>query len=137
MSADLIIFLICLAPVLVLIPYLVAGYKRMPEMNDMEREVLAQARLASEARSRTHRVSSNDPRFCFDPDTATIVVDDEVHGRSQHSQTWYYRVGRIARNPSGEYFKIIYGTSDILRFSHIAHRVAKIVLKDRYLPPGN
>ncbi|WP_431099761.1 hypothetical protein [Roseateles noduli] len=136
MTVDLIIVLICLAPVIVVVPYLIVGYRRMPEVKEKEREVLAQSRLAAEAQYRAHRVSSNDPRYCVDPDTATIVVDDEVYGRSQPSQTWYYRVEHIVRNPSGEYFKIIYGTSDILRCSHIAHRVAKIVLKARYLPPG-
>lgn len=137
MSADLIIVLCFVAFfgtlfALILIP----AIRNAPEARRQEREAIAAFRAAAEAQYRAHRVPADDPRFSFDPDTATVVVDEEFCARNQYSEGWYYRVERIARNAAGEYFKIVYGRDVIVRFAHIEHRIAKIVLKDRYLAPG-
>lgn len=137
MRADLILVLCILGffgimAALTLIPVI----KQTPHLRRKQREEIAQLRAAAESFYRAHRVPSNDPRFGFDPDTATVIVDEETLGRMENCQGWIFRMERIVRNVYGEYFKIIYGVDGLVRFTHIEHRIAKIVLKDRYQAPG-
>ncbi|WP_431257807.1 hypothetical protein ACQ86G_24915 [Roseateles chitinivorans] len=128
--------LLCL--LLVAVPIAVATMliiRRLPELRREEEAQQKTFRAAAARVYQAHVVPSNDPRFSFDPATATVVHEYEAFGRKRHPGHWFYWMERIARNPSGEYFRIEYGTGSISRFSHIEHRIAKIVLKDRYQPP--
>lgn len=132
MSADFVILLLAVSRLLLLVPTAVGLYRSLPEVELEQQEMLAQCRAAAEAHYRAHRVTSPDDALSFDPDVAVVVTEEESFGRRPRDRSWYYRMERIVRNPSGEYFKLVYSHEGIARFAHIAHQVAKVVLGDRY-----
>ncbi len=83
--------------------------------------------------------SSDDERYAFDGRTATIMQDEESLNAGDQYEV-LYQVKRFARNPSGEYFWLILEIPEsgvpYLRFvKHVAHDVARLALKEKYIPP--
>ena len=138
MSADLVILLLAVSPLLLLAPFAVRLYRTRSDVKLEQQEMLARCRAAAEAHYRAHRAASADDTLTFDPDVAIVVTEEESFGRRPRDRSWYYRMERIVRNPSGEYFKLACSQDGIARFAHMAHPVARVVLGDRYrhAPPS-
>lgn len=75
-------------------------------------------------------IRSEDPRYSFDGRGANIV-HREVDRSNGESTT--YALTIYARNESGEYFSFKSDGEHPL-VKHMEHRIAKIVLKTKYLP---
>lgn len=88
-----------------------------------------EARLAFE----NSRIESNNPRFAFNGSTATIVKIEEPDNPYRQPTAWF-TLTIFARNDFGEYFMFKSIRPKPL-VKHIAHSVARQVLKGEYLPP--
>lgn len=86
---------------------------------------------------RQFTIASDDALYRFDGSTATIVQEREERA-IVNDEIVLIGIERYARNEAGEYFLFISnGTdgTDKLFSKHVAHRMAKFVLKEKYVEP--
>lgn len=132
MSTETISLLLAGVPVGALVLTFVWLY---PAAKRRKRAMLDDFRRQADAHYRAFRVASRDPRFAFDPATATVVMEEEAFFVRRFSSVWEYGVTRYLRNPVGEYFRVTVNPNGVIGHGHVEHRIARIVLKDRYEAP--
>jgi hypothetical protein len=103
-----------------------------PGAKRRKKALLEDFRRRTDAHYRAFRIVSRDPRFVFDPATATLVTEEEAFFVRRHSAVWEYAVTRYLRNPAGEYFRVTANPDGVTGHGHLEHSIARIVLKDRY-----
>lgn len=85
-------------------------------------------------------IDEEDSQYVLKGGTATIVQDKESNGGYEDCSTEYH-LTRFARNPHGEYFMLMFtvigGEVSMILFKHMEQTNARIVLKDKYVPPRN
>lgn len=81
-------------------------------------------------------IPAEEPRFAFDGSTATVIDDQELPGSDSDGE---YSLTRYARNPEGEYFMLMFevkgGTPRLVFAKLVEQHIARVVLKDKYVPP--
>lgn len=93
---------------------------------------LLRRRRDAMAAFRATSIESDDPRFRFSGATSTVVKEEEFYNRRQPEDG--YMLTLFARNEAGEYF-MFKATTPHPYVKHVEHRIAKVVLKDAYVPP--
>jgi hypothetical protein len=102
----------------------------------VEAERLMRFRQAADEQFRTLVVSSSDPRLHFDGMQVTEVMDEETL-RYVNDKLVGIELTRYSRNAAGEYFMFVHNPEGKPFFKHVEHRIAKVVLRERYVsPPG-
>jgi hypothetical protein len=103
-----------------------------------------QQKFFEEARNKVNEqflkigIDEDDSQYVLKGSTATIVQDKESDGGGEGCSDEYH-LTRFARNPSGEYFMLMFTVIDdqvsMILFKHVVQTNARIALKDKYLPP--
>jgi hypothetical protein len=83
---------------------------------------------------RQYNIVADDPIYCFDGTKATIIQEREEVA-VVNEQLTLVGIERYARNDAGEYFLFIANGQDKLFCKHVSHRMAKFVLKEKYVAP--
>lgn len=104
------------------------------EQERVEAERLMRFRQAADEQFRKLVVPSADPRLHFDGMQVTEVMDEESV-RYVNDKLVGIELTRYSRNESGEYFMFVHNPEGKPFFKHVEHRIAKVVLKERYVPP--
>ncbi len=100
----------------------------------VEAERLLQFRQAADEQFRQLVVPSSDPRLHFDGMQVTEVMDEETL-RYVNDKLVGVELTRYSRNAAGENFMFVHNAEGKPFFKHVEHRIAKVVLKERYVPP--
>ncbi len=96
---------------------------------------VAKHREIATAQFTAYCVKSDDEKFQFDGQSAVVVSESESIQRDDAGIVASYSLTRFARNSAGEYFMFISNPVAKPFFKHVEHRIARVVLKDRYVPP--
>ena len=81
---------------------------------------------------------NEDERYTFNGATAQVVLHEEETLHDDASNTsQVVRVHRYARNAFGEYFYYVFDGSGPPFLKYVRQPVARLVLKDRYIPPDS
>lgn len=82
-------------------------------------------------------IDENDGQYVLKGSTATIIQDEESEGGGENWSNEYH-LTRYARNPSGEYFMLMFTFIDnkvsMILFRHLEQTNARIALKEKYVP---
>ncbi len=103
------------------------------EQERVEARRLQRFRHAADQQFRQLVVPSADPRLHFDGMQVTEVMDEESL-RYLNNQLIGIELTRYARNEAGEYFMFVHNPEGTPFFKHVEHRIAKVVLGERYVP---
>lgn len=123
------VFLLVLVPLAVL-----AGALLWREQGREDEQNLLRYRQAADAQFRTLVVPSDDPRMHFNGMQVEEVMDEESL-RYVNERLAGIELTRYARNEAGEYFMFVHNPEGKPFFKHVEHRIAKVVLKERYQAP--
>lgn len=104
------------------------------EQERLEAERLMRFRQAADEQFRHLVVPSADPRLHFNGMQVTEVMDEETL-RYMNNRVVGIELTRYSRNAAGEYFMFVHNPEGKPFFKHVEHRIAKVVLKERYVPP--
>ncbi len=113
-----------------------AGWVGVLLWRDQERveaERLMRFRQAADEQFRKLAVPSADPHLHFDGMQVTEVMDEESV-RYVNDKLVGIELTRYSRNAAGEYFMFVHNPEGNPFFKHVEHRIAKVVLKARYVP---
>ena len=81
---------------------------------------------------------NEDERYSFNGAKAQVVLHEEESLHDNDSYTFRVtRVQRYARNSFGEYFYFVFDGSGPPFLKYVRQPVARLVLKDRYIPPDS
>ena len=104
------------------------------EQERLEAERLMRFRQAADEQFRHLVVPSADPRLHFNGMQVTEVMDEETL-QYMNKNLVGIELTRYSRNAAGEYFMFVHNPEGKPFFKHVEHRIAKVVLKERYEPP--
>ena len=104
------------------------------EQERVEAERLMRFRQAADEQFRHLVVPSADPRLHFNGMQVTEVMDEETL-QYMNKNLVGIELTRYSRNAAGEYFMFVHNPEGKPFFKHVEHRIAKVVLKERYVPP--
>lgn len=104
------------------------------EQERLEAERLMRFRQAADEQFRHLVVPSADPRLHFNGMQVTEVMDEETL-RYMNKNLVGIELTRYSRNAAGEYFMFVHNPEGKPFFKHVEHRIAKVVLRERYEPP--
>lgn len=104
------------------------------EQERLEAERLMRFRQAADEQFRHLVVPSADPRLHFNGMQVTEVMDEETL-QYMNKNLVGIELTRYSRNAAGEYFMFVHNPEGKPFFKHVEHRIAKVVLRERYEPP--
>jgi hypothetical protein len=99
-----------------------------------ERQWIARLRTRAHAQFKNSKVDCADARYAFSGQTVRIVMDLERR-QTREGYTSDVVLERYCMNASGEYFHFISNSEGRPYIRHVPHRMAKLVLKQHYVPP--
>ncbi|MDR7272784.1 hypothetical protein J2X20_005467 [Pelomonas saccharophila] len=103
-------------------------------MQKSERQARAKFRSRAHAQFKNSAVASADERYAFSGHSVSIVTELERR-QTVEGYTVDIILERYCMNDRGEYFHFISNSAGRPYVRHVPHRMARLVLKQNYLPP--